>query len=93
VLKGFYIVEPHILVKSRINRVLENQYLVCYTMPQKTFDAVGYQLRLPPLFALYKIQDKYDKPYMVAFGKEALLLEAIMLRHRNKNLEEEAIII
>jgi CRISPR-associated endonuclease/helicase Cas3 len=93
VLKGFYIVEPHILVKSRINRVLENQYLVCYTMPQKTFDAVGYQLRLPPLFALYKIQDKFDKPYMVAFGKEALLLEAIMLRHRNKNLEEEAIII
>lgn len=93
VLKGFYVVEPHLPAKSRINRVLENQYLVCYTLPQKTFDVVRYQLRLPPLFPLFRVQDKYEKPYMAALGKEALLLESIMLRYRNKNLEEEAIII
>ncbi|MDW8226366.1 MAG: hypothetical protein RMJ60_01035 [Anaerolineales bacterium] len=73
--------------------VLENQYLVCYAMPEKAFDTVRHQLRLPPMFPVYKVKDKYDKIYYTTFGKEALLLESIMLRHRQKNLEDEAIII
>lgn len=93
VLKGFYIEEPRLAEGSRINRVLENQYLVCYTTPEKTFDAVRWQLRLPPMFPIFKVRDKYEKLYYAVFGKEALLLESIMLRHRQKNLEEEAIII
>lgn len=93
VLKGFYIEEPRLAGNSRVNRVLENQYLVCYAMPEKTFDTVRYQLHLPPMFPIYKVKDKYDKIYYAAFGKEALLLESIMLRHRQKNLEDEAIII
>lgn len=93
VLKGFFIEEPCFVGNSRVNRVLENQYLVCYAMPEKTFDSVRYQLRFPPMFPIYKVKDKYDKIYYAAFGKEALLLEAIMLRHRQKNLEDEAIII
>jgi CRISPR-associated endonuclease/helicase Cas3 len=93
VLRGFFIEEPRFPNSNRINRVLENQYLPCYTMSQKTFDTVRYQLRLPPLFPIYRIRDKYGKLYIAAFGKEALLLESIMLKHRQKNLEDEPIII
>ena len=93
VLKGFAIREPHINQKSRINRILEKQYLVYYAMSQKIFDEIHYKLHLPPLFPMFKLQDSSDRMYMAVFGKNALLLESVLLTYRQKNLEDTPIII
>lgn len=91
VLKGWVVNEPRISQDlDRLNQFLRRLSLVCYCTAKDASD-LRRALKLPPHFPLYRVSQS-GKPYTVAFGKAALLLEAEMLRWRGKDEENEAII-
>jgi CRISPR-associated endonuclease/helicase Cas3 len=92
VLSGLRIQEPHTCPsKSEINAILSRQQVVCYCTKEESRN-LRRLLRLPAMFQLFRIRDKYDKEYTIAFGKTALLLDSVMLRYKNKNLDDPIII-
>ena len=89
-LKGWIVNEPRISQDlGELNKFLRRQSLVCY-FTAKDISELRRSLGLPPHFPLYRVSQS-GKPYTVAFGKAALLLEAEMLRWRGKDEENEAI--
>lgn len=93
VLNGFRIAEPRSNpCLSTINAILTRQNVVCYCTRHDQRD-LRRMLHLPAMFPLFRVKDMYDKPYNVAFGKTALLLDSVMLKYKNRNLEDTPIII
>ncbi len=93
VLSGFRITEPRTCPSvTEINAVLSRQNIVCYCTRQDSRD-LRRMLRLPAMFPLFRVKDMYDKTYTIAFGKTALLLDSVILKFRNKHLEDTPIII
>jgi CRISPR-associated endonuclease/helicase Cas3 len=93
VLKGFSIERPHTLAVQDINAVLRRQSIVCYVTREDPI-TLRRKLRLPPMFPLFVGTDMHhNREYTIAFGKQALLLDAVMLKHKNRNLDDEPIIV
>jgi len=93
VLNGFSIAEPRTQAVSEVNAILKRQSVVCY-ITRMDRGELRRRLHLPAYFPLYLARDQHrNRDYTVAFGKTALLLDSVMLRHRNKNVEDEPIII
>jgi hypothetical protein len=75
-----------------VNAVLQRQKIVCYATRVER-NRVRYMLHLPAMFPLYTVQDVNGKEYTMAFGKDALLLEAQLLGFHHKNAENAPIIV
>lgn len=94
VLSGFAIEKPRTSIAlTEVNRVLRRQSFVCYVTRMDRGE-LRRRLHLPALFPLYTMRDMHrHRDYTVAFGKAALLLDSVMLRFKNKNVENEPIIL
>lgn len=94
VLSGFSIAEPRISHElPMINEVLKRQTVVC-CITKKDRRELWHQRHLPPLFPLYRLHDQRgNREYTVTFGKQALMLEPLLLRMRNMDEDETPIII
>lgn len=93
VLSGFSIAEPRTQAVTEVNAILKRQSVVCY-VTRTDRGELRRRLRLPAHFPLYLARDMHrNRDYTVAFGKAALLLDSVMLRFKNKNVEDEPIII
>jgi CRISPR-associated endonuclease/helicase Cas3 len=94
VLGTFRITEPrttHAL--NVVNEVLKRQQVVC-CISKRDRRELWRQLWLPPLFPLYRLHDQRgNREYSVAFGKDALMLEPLLVRLRNKDENEAPIIV
>lgn len=93
VLKGCFVAAPRNSSDiGTLNQFLRQQPLVCY-FTSREIGELRRILRLPPYFALYRVeQSQYGKTYTVAFGKTALLLDAEMIRCRGRDEANEPII-
>jgi CRISPR-associated endonuclease/helicase Cas3 len=92
VLKGFSIENPHTLAVQDINTVLRRQSAVCYITREDPITLRRF-LRLPPMFPLFVCADMHrNREYTLAFGKHALLLDAVILKRKNRNFDDEPII-
>jgi CRISPR-associated endonuclease/helicase Cas3 len=80
VLSGFRIALPrtsHAL--PAINEVLKHQEVVC-CISKRDRRELRRRLRLPPLFPLFRLLDQRgNREYTVTFGKQALMLESLLL--------------
>jgi len=93
VVKGFSIDNPHTMTTQNINAILRRQSAVCYITRDKPMD-LRRMLHLPPMFPLFVCTDMHrNREYTVAFGKNALLLDSVLLKRRNRNLDDEPIIL
>jgi len=92
VLRGLSIAEPTSAQLPNVNDVLRRQSVVCYATKRDTRE-LRRILHLPAHFPLYTARDIHkNRDYTLAFGKEALMLEAQLLGWRKKNVEDEPII-
>jgi CRISPR-associated endonuclease/helicase Cas3 len=93
VLKGFRVEEPrnnHAL--GEINRVLHRQDVVCYVTRAPAADLFR-RYRLPALFPLYSLNvTGIRERCTVAFGKSALMLEALIRSRRRPQSDQSPII-
>lgn len=93
VLKGFSIETPRNLTVQDINAVLRRQSVVCYITREDPL-RLRLMLHLPPMFPLFTVIDMHrNREYAVAFGKQALLLDSVILKRKNRNLDDEPIIL
>jgi CRISPR-associated endonuclease/helicase Cas3 len=94
VLSGFSIAEPrtsHAL--PGLNEVLKRQKVVC-CVSKRDRGELWRRLRLPSLFPLYRLNDQRgNREYMVTFGKQALMLEPLLLRMRDRDEDQAPIIV
>jgi CRISPR-associated endonuclease/helicase Cas3 len=94
ILCTFRIAEPrtaHAL--NVVNEVLKRQQVAC-CISKRDRGELWRQLCLPPLFPLYRLHDQRgNREYSVAFGKEALMLEPLLVRLRNKDENEAPVIV
>jgi CRISPR-associated endonuclease/helicase Cas3 len=94
VLDGFSIAEPrtsHAL--PAINQVLKRQKVVC-CISKRDRRELWRRLHLPPFFSLHRLRDQLgNRECTVAFGKEALMLEPLLLRIRNQDEDQTPIIV
>jgi CRISPR-associated endonuclease/helicase Cas3 len=93
VLSGFSIAEPrtsHAL--AAVNEVLKRQKVICCISKRDRREL--WRRRLPPLFPLYRLHDQRgNREYTVTFGKQALLLEPLLLRMRNQDENDAPFIV
>ncbi|MBI4673591.1 MAG: type I-D CRISPR-associated helicase Cas3' [Chloroflexi bacterium] len=93
VLNGFSIDEPRAQAVTSVNSILKRQSVVCY-ITKTDRGELRRRLRLPAHFPLYVVRDMHrNRDYTIAFGKTALLLDSVLLRFKNKNVEDEPIIL
>jgi len=93
VLSGFRVEEPRQSPQiAQVNEVLAREKVVCCARAERP-DELALRLRLPPLFSLYPVRDVAGRERTVAFGKEALILDAIGIRLRNRDPDGEPIIL
>lgn len=93
VLNGFSIDEPRTQAVPAVNSILRRQKVVCYITKMDRGE-LRRRLHLPAYFPLYLARDmRRNRDYTVAFGKTALLLDSVMLRFKNRNIEDEPIIL
>jgi CRISPR-associated endonuclease/helicase Cas3 len=94
VLSGFSVSEPrtsHAL--AAVNEVFKRQKVVC-CISKKDRGELWRRLRLPPLFPLYRLRDQRgNREYTVIFGKQALMLEPLLLRLRDRDEDEAPFIV
>jgi len=94
VLSGFSIAEP--LTNPSlpdINEVLKRQKVVC-CITKKERGELWRKLYLPSLFPLYRLRDQRgNREYTVAFGKQALMFEPLLLRMRDRDEDQTPIIV
>jgi len=94
VLSGFSIAEPrtsHVL--PVVNEVLKRQKVVC-CISKRDRGELWRRLRLPSLFPLYRLRDQRgNREYTVTFGKQALMLEPLLLRMRDRDEDQAPIIV
>jgi CRISPR-associated endonuclease/helicase Cas3 len=93
VIKGFSIDSPRTIITQEINTILRRQSVVCYITREEPM-SLHRMLHLPPMFPLIVCADMHrNRKYTVAFGKNALLLDSVLLKRRNRNLDDEPIIV
>ncbi|MDD4588790.1 MAG: type I-D CRISPR-associated helicase Cas3', partial [Heliobacteriaceae bacterium] len=73
---GFQLTARHPLIRQ-INQELAGQGL-CTCVSDKEVETLRRRFALPPLFELYSVRDSAGETYTVAFGQDALLLDAIL---------------
>jgi len=91
-LTGLSIKKPYNEDTKLLNAILRKQRVVGY-ISRKEPKELRYKLHLPSFFPLYQLQDSYEKSYTLALGQAALLLEAEALWLKNKDEENEPIIL
>lgn len=91
-LTGLSIKQPRNEETKLLNSILRKQRVVGYITPKEPKE-LRRKLRLPSFFPLYVLHDSYEKPYTLALGQTALLLEAEALWLKNKDEENEPIIL
>lgn len=94
VLSGFSIAEPRTSnALPVVNEMLKRQKVVC-CITKKDRGELWRRLRLPSLFPLYRLRDQRgNREYTVAFGKQALMLEPLLLRMRDRDEDKTPIIV
>ena len=90
VIKGFEVSQTESDCENRINKRLKTIPLVSYIVRLDNF-STKLRFRLPQLFPLYPLADRYtiNDPksiYCVAFGQEALLSQTVCFAVRNREL-------
>lgn len=75
--------------EPEINRRLRRKRLVCYIVQQDNFGAKR-KCRLPQLFPLYPLTDRYtindrQPSHSVAFGQEALMIQTLFKHYKGKS--------
>ena len=91
-LTGFSIKQPCNEETKLLNMILRKQRVVGY-ITRKEPKELRRKLRLPSFFPLYVLHDSYEQSYTLALGHAALLLEAEALWMKNKDEENEPIIL
>ncbi|MEI6179561.1 MAG: type I-D CRISPR-associated helicase Cas3', partial [Chloroflexales bacterium] len=91
-LTGISIKQPRNEETKLLNMILRKQRVVGY-ITKKEPKELRRKLRLPSFFPLYVLHDSYEQPYTLALGQAALLLEAEALWMKNKDEENEPIIL
>ncbi|WP_287128905.1 type I-D CRISPR-associated helicase Cas3' [Candidatus Cyanaurora vandensis] len=82
VLRDFKIRQPDNPWCQEINERLRKEGLVCYIL-SRPMGEIRNRLQLPMHFQIYSLSDEHshrDKPFSVAFGQSALLLETLAYR-------------
>lgn len=94
VLSRFSIAEPRTnTALPVVKEVLKRQKVVC-CITKKDRGELWRRLRLPSLFPLYRLRDQRgNREYTVAFGKQALMLEPLLLRMRDRDEDQAPIIV
>lgn len=93
VASGLVVDEPSSSHLKDVNKVLMKQKVVTYVCDSKYQPLdLRRMLHLPAHFPLFICLDQSGKPYTVAFGKHALMLESQILQKRNRNVEDEPIV-
>ena len=91
VLRGLAVAEPTSVQLPAINEVLRRQPVVCYATRREPRE-LHRILRLPAHFPLYSACDRHrNREYTLAFGKAALMLEALLIGWRKRDVENEPI--
>jgi len=91
VLRGLAVAEPASVPLPAVNEVLRRQAVVCYATRRDARE-LRRILRLPAHFPLYTACDMHrNREYTLAFGKAALMLEALLIGWRKKDVESEPI--
>ncbi len=91
VLRGLAVAEPAAVQLPAVNEVLRRQAVVCYATRRDARE-LRRILRLPAHFALYTACDMHrNREYTLAFGKAALMLEALLIGWRKRDVENEPI--
>ncbi len=90
VIKGFEVRQTDSEYENQINRQLKAIPLVSYIVRLDNF-STKLRFRLPQLFPLYPLADRYTindrQPiYCVAFGQEALLSQTVCFAVQNREL-------
>lgn len=88
-IKGFTVGKTESELQNEINRRLRLKKLVCYVVESDNFGA-RRKLRLPQLFPLYPLTDRYtvndrQPSFSVAFGQEALMIQTLFKRFRRES--------
>ena len=91
-LTGLSIKQPRNEETKLLNMILRKQRFVGY-VTKKEPKELRWKLKLPSFFPLYIVHDSYEKPYTLALGQAALLLEAEALWMKHKDEEDEPIIL
>lgn len=91
VLRGLAVAEPAGVQLPAVNEVLRRQAVVCYATRRDARE-LRRILRLPAHFPLYTACDIHrNREYTLAFGKAALMLEALLIGWRKRDVENEPI--
>ncbi len=91
-LNGLSIKRPMNEEIKQLNMILRKQRVVGY-ITKKEPKELRRILKLPSFFPLYILHDSHEKPYTLALGQAALLLEAESLWLKHKDEENEPIIL
>jgi CRISPR-associated endonuclease/helicase Cas3 len=88
-LKGLTVVKTDSEWENEINRRLRQKKLVCYIVESDNFDAKR-RFRLPQLFPLYSLTDRYtvndrQSSFSISFGQEALMIQSLLKQYRGKS--------
>jgi hypothetical protein len=93
VCSAFSIAEPrtsHAL--PAINEVFKRQKVICCITNRERGELL--RRRLPPVFPLYRLRDQRgNREYTVTFGKQALMIEPLLIRLRNRDEDEAPFIV
>ncbi|WP_161569201.1 type I-D CRISPR-associated helicase Cas3' [Candidatus Oscillochloris fontis] len=91
-LNGLSIKRPINEDTKQLNMILRRQRVVGYITTKEPKE-LRQKLKLPSFFPLYILHDSHEKPYTLALGQAALLLEAEALWLKRKDEEDEPIIL